>query len=106
MKKTALVTGISGQDGAYLSKFLLKKNYRVIGTDRRSARNTNWRLRYLGIDEKIIKEEMELGEINEINRLFKKYKIDEVYNFAAQSFVSTSFNNSLSVLLIINDSDT
>ena len=95
MKKTALVTGISGQDGAYLSKFLLKKNYRVIGTDRRSARNTNWRLRYLGIDKKIIKEEIELGEINEINRIFKKYKIDEVYNFAAQSFVSTSFNSPL-----------
>ena len=93
MKKTALITGISGQDGAYLGKFLLKKNYRVIGTDRRSARNTNWRLRYLGIDKKILLEEMELSEINGIERLFRKYKIDEVYNFAAQSFVSTSFNS-------------
>lgn len=95
MKKTALITGISGQDGAYLAKFLLKKNYRVIGTDRRSSRNTNWRLRYLGIDKKILLEEMELGEINEIERLFRKYKIDEVYNFAGQTFVSTSFNSPL-----------
>ena len=92
MKKTALITGISGQDGAYLGKFLLKKNYRVIGTDRRSARNTNWRLRYLGIDKKILLEEMELSEINGIERLFRKYKIDEVYNFAA---------NHLCLLLLI-----
>ena len=93
--KTALITGISGQDGAYLSKFLLKKNYKIIGTDRRSARNTNWRLRYLGIENKILMEEMELGEINEISRIFEKYKIDEVYNLAAQSFVSTSFKSPL-----------
>ena len=93
--KTALITGISGQDGAYLSEFLLKKNYKIIGTDRRSARNTNWRLRYLGIEKKILMEEMELSEINEISRLFEKYKIDEVYNFAAQSFVSTSFKSPL-----------
>ena len=74
MPKTALITGISGQDGAYLAKFLLKKKYRVIGTDRRSARSVNWRLRRLGIENKIIFEEMELGEIYEIQRVFKKYK--------------------------------
>ena len=93
MKKTALITGISGQDGAYLAKFLLNKNYKVIGTDRRSARSVNWRLKRLGIDNKIIFEEMELGEVYEIQRVFKKYKIDEVYNLAAQSFVGTSFNS-------------
>ena len=43
-KKIALITGISGQDGAYLANFLLKKNYTIIGTDRRSARSNNWRL--------------------------------------------------------------
>ena len=95
MKKTALITGISGQDGAYLAKFLLKKNYKVIGTDRRSARSVNWRLRRLGIENKITFEEMELGEIYEIQRVFKKYKLDEVYNLAAQSFVGTSFNSPL-----------
>ncbi|WP_440915391.1 GDP-mannose 4,6-dehydratase [Candidatus Pelagibacter sp.] len=95
MKKTALITGISGQDGAYLAQFLIKKNYRVIGTDRRSARSVNWRLRRLGIENKIIFEEMELGEIYEIQRVFKKYKINEVYNLAAQSFVGTSFSSPL-----------
>ena len=93
MEKTALITGISGQDGAYLAQFLIKKKYRVIGTDRRSARSVNWRLRRLGIEDKIIFEEMELGEIYEIQRVFKKYKINEVYNLAAQSFVGTSFSS-------------
>ena len=53
MKKTALITGISGQDGAYLAEFLLNKNYKIIGTDRRSARSVNWRLRRLNIENKI-----------------------------------------------------
>tara|TARA_B110000027_G_scaffold128138_1_gene148227 strand:- start:5759 stop:6775 length:1017 start_codon:yes stop_codon:yes gene_type:complete len=95
MKKTALITGISGQDGAYLAKLLLEKNYKVIGTDRRSARGINWRLERLNIQDKIIYEEMEMGEIYEINKIFNKYKFDEVYNLAAQSFVGTSFNSPL-----------
>ena len=95
MKKTALITGISGQDGSYLAELLLKKKYKVIGTDRRSARSNSWRLRRLGIEKKIIFEEMEIGESYEIERLFKKYKFDEVYNLAAQSFVRTSFNSPL-----------
>ena len=94
-KKTALITGISGQDGAYLAEFLLKKNYKIIGTDRRSARGNNWRLSRLGIKNKIIYEEMELSELYEIQNIFEKYKIDEVYNLAAQSFVATSFNSPL-----------
>ena len=93
MARTALITGISGQDGAYLAKLLLEKKYKVIGTDRRSARSVNWRLNRLGIENKIIHEEMELGEIYEIQRVFKKYKFDEVYNLAAQSFVATSFRS-------------
>ena len=93
MVKTALITGISGQDGAYLAKLLLEKKYKVVGTDRRSARSVNWRLNRLGIQNKIIHEEMELGEIYEIQRVFKKYKFDEVYNLAAQSFVATSFKS-------------
>ena len=56
MKKTALITGVSGQDGAYLANFLLNKSYKVIGTDRRSARGDNWRLRRFGIEKKIILE--------------------------------------------------
>ena len=93
-KKTAIITGISGQDGAYLAEFLLKKNYKVIGTDRRSSRGNFWRLRRLGIENKINYEEMELSENCEIDRIFKKYKnVDEVYNLAAQTFVATSFRS-------------
>ena len=94
-KKIALITGVSGQDGSYLAHFLLQKNYKVIGSDRRSARNTQWRLDRLGIMDKLIYEELELGEIFEIQRLFKKYNFDEVYNLAAQSFVGSSFNSPL-----------
>ena len=94
-KKIALITGVSGQDGAYLAKFLLNKNYKVIGSDRRSARNSQWRLKRLGIDDKIIYEELEMGELFGIDRLFKNYKFDEVYNLAAQSFVGSSFYSPL-----------
>ena len=92
-KKIALITGVSGQDGAYLAELLLNKNYRVIGADRRSARDDKWRLRKLGIEKKVEIEDFELGEINHIIRIFNKYKFDEVYNMAAQSFVATSFSN-------------
>ena len=92
-KKIALITGLSGQDGAYLAQFLLNKNYKVIGADRRSARSDNWRLKRLGIENKVIYEELELTELYTISRLFKKYKFDEVYNLGAQSFVQSSFNN-------------
>ena len=69
-KKTALITGISGQDGAYLAKFLLKKNYKVIGTDRRSARSNNWRLIELNIENKVILEDLDITEINNLIRIF------------------------------------
>ena len=92
-KKTALITGISGQDGSYLAEFLLNKNYRVIGIERRSARNTNWRLEKLSILDKIIIEDSDIKEINNLIRIFQKYKIHEVYNLAAQSFVKSSFDN-------------
>ena len=53
-KKIALITGISGQDGAYLANFLLKKNYKIIGVERRSARSNNWRLEKLNITKQLI----------------------------------------------------
>jgi GDPmannose 4,6-dehydratase len=92
-KKTALITGISGQDGAYLAQFLLNKNYKVVGIERRSARNTNWRLEKLSILNKFTIEDCDIKEINNLIRIFQKYKIDEVYNLAAQSFVESSFYN-------------
>jgi GDPmannose 4,6-dehydratase len=90
--KTALITGISGQDGAYLSKFLLKKKYKIIGLDRRSSRDDRWRLNYLEVEKSITYEYLDLLEISSIERIFNKYKIDEVYNLAAQSFVASSFD--------------
>jgi GDPmannose 4,6-dehydratase len=90
--KTAIITGISGQDGAYLAQFLLKKRYKIIGLDRRSSRDERWRLNYLGIEEKIIFEYIDLSDISSIERVFSKYKINELYNLAAQSFVGTSFD--------------
>jgi GDPmannose 4,6-dehydratase len=65
-KKIALITGVSGQDGAYLAKFLLHNNYTVVGADRRSSRSNYWRLKRLNINNDIILEELELAEINEI----------------------------------------
>jgi GDPmannose 4,6-dehydratase len=109
MKKIALIFGITGQDGAYLAKFLLKKNYKIIGLDRRSSRDDRWRLNYLEIENQIIFEYSDLVEISSIQRIFNKYKIDEVYNLAAQSFVGSSFDvpistcdvNALGVLRIL-----
>ena len=99
MKKIALITGISGQDGAYLAKFLLKKNYRVIGADKRSGRDNKWRLQYLGIENKVTIEYIDLTEINSLMRLFQKYRFNEVYNLAAQSFVKSSFDSPITTSL-------
>ena len=90
-KKIALITGISGQDGAYLANFLLKKKYKVVGIERRSARSNNWRLEKLHIKDRVIIEDVDIKEINNLIRVFDKYKINEVYNLAAQSFVFSSF---------------
>jgi len=91
MSKTALITGISGQDGAYLSKLLLEKGYKVIGGERRSASGTLWRLQELNIEKDIEIADFELSEFTNIYRTIDKHKPDEVYNLAAQSFVAASF---------------
>jgi len=93
--KLALITGISGQDGSYLANFLLKKKYKIVGLDRRSSRNQNWRLNYFGITNKIIIEYSDLLEQASLFRIFKKYSFDEVYNLGAQSFVASSFDTPL-----------
>ena len=99
-KKIALITGISGQDGAYLANFLLKKKYKVVGVERRSARSNNWRLEKLNIKDKVIIEDVDIKEINNLIRVFNKYKIKEVYNLAAQSFVYSSFQNPIETSLV------
>ena len=92
MSKTALITGISGQDGAYLAKLLLSKGYRVIGAMRRSASLALARLEYLGIARDVEPFHCELLELTNITRMIERTKPDEIYNLAAQSFVSASFD--------------
>ena len=96
MKKTALITGGAGQDGSYLASFLLKKNYRVVLADRRNSRADNWRHKFLGIENHLIYEDFDLADFDSIFRIFKKFKFDEVYNLAAQSFVKSSFETPIS----------
>ncbi|WP_439594864.1 GDP-mannose 4,6-dehydratase [Falsiroseomonas sp.] len=91
MTKTALVTGITGQDGAYLARLLLSKGYKVAGTFRRSSSSNDGRLRELGIEDQVERVDLDLYELSNILRAFDKVKPDEVYNLAAQSFVGLSF---------------
>ena len=110
MSKKALITGITGQDGAYLSQLLLNKGYKVYGTARRSASEKFWRLEYLGIKDQIELIDFDLLEITNIQKVIKDIEPDEVYNLAAQSFVPTSFElpilttdiNSLGALRILD----
>ncbi|MFT7618389.1 MAG: GDPmannose 4,6-dehydratase [Planctomycetota bacterium] len=95
MTKRALITGITGQDGAYLAKLLLEQGYEVFGAYRRSASMTTWRLKELGVLDQIRFEPFELGEYNNILRTLQKIQPDEVYNLAAQSFVGVSFEQPL-----------
>lgn len=90
----AIVTGITGQDGAYLSQFLLGKGYKVYGTFRRSSSVNFWRLRELGIEEHSNLEliEYDLTDLSSSIRLLETTGVDEVYNLAAQSFVGVSFD--------------
>ena len=91
-QKTALITGVRGQDGAYLSQLLLEKGYHVIGTDRRRVDQNDWRLKYLGIENDVQIEYMDLLDTGNVYRTIQKFKPDEVYNLAAQSFVKVSFD--------------
>jgi len=91
MSKTALITGISGQDGAYLAKFLLERGYRVVGGLRRSSSGAIPRLRELRIADDIAMVDLDLAELTNIMRMLEKVKPDEIYNLAAQSFVALSF---------------
>lgn len=91
MAKTALITGITGQDGAYLSKILLEKGYQVCGTYRRASIVNLDRCECLGIKDSIDLVSMDLTDLGGIIRVLEQVKPDEVYNLAAQSFVAVSF---------------
>lgn len=91
--KTALITGITGQDGAYLAQLLLEKGYTVHGLVRRSSTQEigDERLRWLGISKDVQLHDGDLTDLSSLVRITNTLKPDEVYNLAAQSFVKTSW---------------
>jgi GDPmannose 4,6-dehydratase len=91
--KRALITGITGQDGAYLAQLLLEKGYQVTGTFRRSSSVNFWRIAELGIENhpNLSLVEYDLTDLSSSIRLMESARPDEVYNLAAQSFVGVSF---------------
>jgi GDPmannose 4,6-dehydratase len=97
MGKTAIVTGVSGQDGAYLAKALLDRGYVVYGTYRRTSSVNFWRLAELGLEQhpNLHLVEFDLTDMGSSLRLIEKSEADEVYNLAAQSFVGVSFDQPL-----------
>ena len=96
--KNAVVTGVTGQDGAYLAELLLNKGYRVHGAYRRSSAVNFWRMQELGILEHPNLElvEYDLTDAMDARRLLEDSEADEVYNLAAQSFVGVSFKQPMS----------
>lgn len=110
MKKTALITGILGQDEAYLSKFLLEKGYEVYGLMRRYTAPNFTNLDYLGVTDKIEYVTGDMTDEASLMNIIKNIRPDEVYNLAAQSFVGSSWDqakwttevNALGVLYILN----
>ena len=97
MQKTALITGVTGQDGAYLAKLLLEKGYRVFGAYRRTSDQRFWRLDELGVRQhpELRLVEFDLTDASTCVRLLDRLQPQEVYNLAAQSFVGVSFDQPL-----------
>ncbi len=91
MSKTAFITGITGQDGAYLADLLLKKGYKVYGGYRRTSSPNFWRIEELNIKNDVELMEVDILDTGNLIRTFDKIKPEEVYNLAAQSFVAVSF---------------
>jgi GDPmannose 4,6-dehydratase len=95
MTKAALITGVTGQDGAYLAKLLLGKGYDVTGIVPRRSTDTLWRLRELGIERDVKLVDGDVTDLASILRALRDSKATEVYNLAAQSFVGTSWQQPL-----------
>lgn len=89
--KSALITGVMGQDGAYLAKLLLEKGYKVYGFVARRSTPSNWRLNFLGIADQVELIEGDLTDVSSLCRALKTSGANEVYNLGAQSFVGTSW---------------
>jgi GDPmannose 4,6-dehydratase len=97
--KTAIITGITGQDGAFLTKLLLNKGYKVIGITRNGSLENQLNLRYLGIDQQVKLLQTDLLNKQSVIELLEEYRPDEFYNLAAQSSVSASFLNPIDTMM-------
>lgn len=100
--KTALITGVNGQDGAYLAEFLLGIGYRVIGGKRRTSGDSLWRLEKLGIatHANLLIVDLDVSDFSNCLRVISEYKPNELYNLAAQSHVGLSFSQPEATTLI------
>lgn len=100
--KKAIITGITGQDAAYLAEFLLDKGYKVYGTYRRTSSTNFWRIEELGIDQhpNLTLLEYDLIDLSSAYRIISEIEPDEIYNLAAQSFVGVSFTQPLATAQI------
>ena len=92
-RKKALITGVTGQDGAYLADFLIQMGYEVFGCYRRLSTPNFWRLLYLGILDKITLLPIDIADTTSLMQAIAHSQPDEIYNLAAQSFVSASFDS-------------
>ena len=101
--KKALITGIAGQDGAFLSKLLLEKNYTVYGIVRSKNKKNLWRLEKLKIKNKVRLMKINLNDFKNVSKLIKKVKFNEIYNLASSSSVAESFDKPRKYL--INNSE-
>jgi GDPmannose 4,6-dehydratase len=100
MSKTALITGITGQDGAYLAKLLLEKGYEVHGFVARRSSDSRWRLRELGVDTDIRFLEGDLADACSVQRAVMNSQPHEIYNLGAQSFVGTSWDQPITTGIV------
>ena len=100
MEKVALITGIGGQDAAYLAKNLLEKGFKVIGTSRRSSADNLFRLKSLGIENELEVLSADVQEYSRIQELVMNIKPTQFYNLAAQSFVADSFKSPIYTSLV------
>jgi GDPmannose 4,6-dehydratase len=90
-KRHALITGITGQDGAYLARLLLEKDYAVYGLRRRTSLPNEDRLAYLGVADHVVLIDGDLLDQSSVITALREAEPDEVYNLAAQSFVGSSW---------------
>ena len=110
MRKKALITGITGQDGAYLAKLLLEKGYEILGMIRKVEGTDFENLEFLGVKEKVTYVFGDMTDEESLRKIIKTHAPDEVYNLAAQSFVGASWEqskltteiNALGVLYLLN----